>query len=268
MSRKNFYDTIKNSKLDIKIEYKRIYDLFHSDEYLDMSIYDTISSVFLNFPIEFRNRSLSLGDFNKTHGFYFTDFTATLTADDLIDYCEYVTSLCNQLVKNCDYVLDEREVESINLLYDIIESCMDEMGLVSNHIGDIVIYIEKNPAAIAVSENVPGEVGSSIMEYNHRKLQGDTLKKKAILKNLADNIEPEKNQLKNINTTLHNQLFQLMNKFIRHDHSQTSYIETISKNDIEAVYDDIYQMWLLAKLEIYNVDRKQRMAELLNKINS
>ena len=42
----------------------------------------------------------------------------------------------------------------------------------------------------------------------------------------------------------------------------------MSDEEIEAVYDDIYQMWLLAMLELDNVERKSRAKELLGRINS
>ena len=94
-------------------------------------------------------------------------------------------------------------------------------------------------------------------------------KKKAILKLMADDIEVERKKLSSINKTLENQLFQLMNKFIRHDQSQTPYIATMKPQEIEACYDDIYQMWLLAKLEIdHYADRKGRVATLIDKLNN
>lgn len=58
-----------------------------------------------------------------------------------------------------------------------------------------------------------------------------------------------------------------MNKFVRHDHSQTPYIATMKDEEIEAVYDDIYQMWLLAKLEMDQVERGKRVKELLGEMN-
>ena len=42
----------------------------------------------------------------------------------------------------------------------------------------------------------------------------------------------------------------------------------MTDDEIEAVYDDIYQMWLLAQLELDHLDRKNRMKSLLEQINA
>ena len=85
---------------------------------------------------------------------------------------------------------------------------------------------------------------------------------------MADDIENDRKKLSSINKTLENQLYQLMNKFVRHDQSQTSYIATMKPQEIEECYDDIYQMWLLTKLEIdHYTDRKDRVSALLSNIN-
>ena len=41
----------------------------------------------------------------------------------------------------------------------------------------------------------------------------------------------------------------------------------MSTEELENTYDDIYQLWLLAILEIDNVERKQKMKDLLKKVN-
>lgn len=50
---------------------------------------------------------------------------------------------------------------------------------------------------------------------------------------IADNIESERKTLKQVNSTLETQLFQLLNKFVRHDYSQTPYILSMDKKYIE-----------------------------------
>lgn len=60
----------------------------------------------------------------------------------------------------------------------------------------------------------------------------------------------------------------MLQKFIRHNNSDNSYIANMTPQETETAYDDIYQMWLLAKLELANVERNSRIKELLGKINS
>ena len=59
----------------------------------------------------------------------------------------------------------------------------------------------------------------------------------------------------------------MLQKFVRHNNKDNPIIASMSEEEIEAVYDDIYQMWLLAMLELDNVERKKRARELLGRIN-
>lgn len=104
------------------------------------------------------------------------------------------------------------------------------------------------------------------MEYNHHKMKGDLESKLSSLKMMADDIESERKKLQEINNTLANQLFQLLNKFVRHTQSATPYINTMAPDELEDCYDDIYQLWLLAKLELDNLTRKERIVALLEKV--
>lgn len=131
----------------------------------------------------------------------------------------------------------------------------------------MVIFAEKNPVTIAVAETVKEVLAYSLLEYNHYRLKGDLHSKKNILKNMADDIETERKALNNINKSFASDLFQLLNKFIRHNNSENPFISQMSDSELEAVYDEIYQMWLLAKMQLEHVKRKNTVSELINKIN-
>lgn len=270
MARRNFYDIIKNSKFNVESEYERVHHLLHSTDYTEETIYTMIEEAFMEFPESFRGRTISLNDFNKTYGFVFIPFSGLVRIDDFISYCEYIHNLCNQLLCCEDYKLYKEDIDAVEFLLDTIEGAIDELGYISVEKDDVLIYIEKDPAAISVAEIVPEEIAFSVLEYNHYRLKGDLVRKREILRNMADNIEDKsiRGDLKQINGTLESQLYQLLNKFVRHDHSQTPHIATMTDDEIEAVYDDIYQMWLLAQLELDHLDRKNRMKSLLEQINA
>lgn len=59
----------------------------------------------------------------------------------------------------------------------------------------------------------------------------------------------------------------MLQKFVRHNNSDNPYISSLSPKEVEECYDDIYQMWLIAKLEIDNIERKKRVEAVLKKIN-
>lgn len=122
----------------------------------------------------------------------------------------------------------------------------------------VFIYTEKKPEAIAVAEIVDDSLSYKVLEYNHIRMRGNLKGKLSILKLMADDIENKqvRNAIKSINTTFESQLYQLINKFVRHDHSQTQIIADMQDEELEMWYDEIYQMWLLAKLGLDHLDRK------------
>ena len=60
----------------------------------------------------------------------------------------------------------------------------------------------------------------------------------------------------------------MLQKFVRHNNEDNPYIASLSPVALETCYDDIYQMWLLAKLEIDNLERKKRVETVLQNINA
>ena len=132
---------------------------------------------------------------------------------------------------------------------------------------NVYILIPKNQESIAVAEIVDEKIAYMTLEYNHHSMKGDLHRKKTTLKFMADDIEPQRKVLSSINNTLSNNLFQMFQKFVRHNNEENPYIKSLSKEELESIYDDIYQMWLLAKLEIDNLERKNRVIEILKKAN-
>jgi hypothetical protein len=80
---------------------------------------------------------------------------------------------------------------------------------------------------------------------------------------MAADIEPQKNKLLDIDKDFGSQLFRLLNNFIRHNHDEKEYIVNLSKMELEEIYDDTYQMWLLAKLRLDNIERKKEFLKLI-----
>ena len=129
------------------------------------------------------------------------------------------------------------------------------------------ILIPRKQESLAVAEIVDEKLAYSVLEYNHHSLKGNLEKKKAILKLMADDIEPQRKILNGINKTLSDNLVQMLQKFVRHNNEDNPYIKRLSPDALESCYDDIYQMWLLAKLEIDNLERKKRVEIVLQNIN-
>lgn len=267
MSRRNFYEIITSSGINIVNEYNRINLLFESNEH-SMSVKSMIQKSFFAFPKSFKRRTITLEDFDETYGFRKKSQMETITIDDLLARCEYMLNLIAQLQKCFGEMFNDNERYTIKQLNETIRDCIDELGFMIVSKDEFIICVEKDAAAVAVAEILTGQLSFTVLEYNHYRLKGEVAKKQKNLKEMADNIEPERKNLKQVNRTLETQLFELLNKFVRHDHSKTPYIATMDNNQLEEVYDDIYQLWLLAKLEMDNVERRQRMKKLLSEINN
>lgn len=276
MARKNFYDILRASSFNTSAEYDRLHELFYDGIEGHNAIETIIEENYDDLPAHLRGRTISLEDFNRT---YKCSFPINLYAkqnsdqspeDILITFCEYAYNFCDALSPIVLLPSISDESKTIMVFKKRVLDCMDEMGMQLVKCDDVYIFVAKDPGVIAVAETIKPELAVSIFEYHHHSLKGNLAKKKAILKLMADDIEDKKirNSIKSINATLESQLYQLLNKFVRHDHSQTPEITSMSNDELESWYDDIYQMWLLAHLELKHLERKERAAKWLNQVNN
>ena len=106
-------------------------------------------------------------------------------------------------------------------------------------------------------------------------MQGNIEGKKSILLLLGDKLEGQRAKLKQINKTLEDSIFTLLNNLnLRHNNIDTdskeynSFVATMPKKEIESWYDEVYQLCLLAFLEIDNVERARKVKELKQKLDA
>ena len=274
MARRNFYEIINESPLNLPAEYERLRTLYYEGTDLYCPVEYLVERAFEYLPEYLIGRTISLEDFNKTYGF---NFPKTIIADPelhfstteyLFSFCEYVWNFCEALIKHPRLRFDSGDWESIKHLKDKILGCMSDLGHVLIEREKLYIFVPADPAVVSVAEISSPELAVSILEYHHHALKGNLAKKKAILKLLADDIEPCRAALNSINKSFSSTFFQMLQKFVRHNNEDNACISSLSNEEIEAYYDDIYQMWLLAKLELDNVERKKRAKRCLEQINS
>ena len=133
----------------------------------------------------------------------------------------------------------------------------------------ITIFVQKDPTVIAAAELVDDSLAYDVKSYIHRQTKGNLERKKTILKFLADEIEPKRKILNANNLSgLGDLLFQMLQKFARHNNEENERISNMNAEELESCYDDTYQLWLLAMLEIDNIERKRRVKKLLGEINT
>ena len=133
----------------------------------------------------------------------------------------------------------------------------------------ITDFVPKDQAAISVSEIVDSSLSYRVIEYNHHSMKGNLERKKATLIALADKLEAKRVKLKQVNGSLESDLFYLLNNVnVRHNNADQGgknyihFVADMKDDDIEQWYDDIYQMCLLAFLELDHLERKERVKQL------
>lgn len=276
MSRRNFAQVLKEAKVDIRREYDRLYASFYLHKVYNVagrmeSLREYCASQFGLFP--FRGTCVNLDDFDDFYGFSFEKDPEHFDIDYLVSFCEYTYNLAvHSATPNCflpsyPTFIDQRPA----FFVDQVTRVVDTIGYVitqESPVANCIIIVPKEPAAIAVAEISEPHIAYRIVEYNHYSMKGDLARKLNTLRLLADDIEPKRKELKGITGSIENELFQMLDKFVRHNNRDNPFISSMSPKEIEAAYDDIYQMWLLAMLQLDNVGRKKRAKELLGKINA
>ncbi len=223
-----------------------------------------MDNYFLFFDKSLTKRCLSLDDFDEEFGFCFEEQPDDFDIDYLVSFAEYVTNFVFALINTCESHLDNDELFRV---IEHIEGCMEDIGYTKISKENIHIYVEKDPSALSVAEIVDDSLAYSVLQYNHYRLKGDLDRKVDILRAMAHEIENSRGELKSLNNQFTSDFFQLMNKFIRHNNDKDEYISSLSDDELESIYDDIYQMWLYANMMLSQSARKERSAELIKRIN-
>lgn len=271
MKRIPFSQVLKNASVDIKKEYDRLYTLFFLNRFvLNGTKYNLHDYCGLDFDrIHFRGTCISLEDFDKSHNFSFMHYPNEFDIDYLVSFCEYSYNLVT-CTRSSIVIMNAMSFYTQQVL-QVIES----IGYMENPHDGIMDFLPKDQAAISVAEIVDSSLSYRVIEYNHHSMKGDLERKKDVLLVLADKLEPLRNDLKGINKKLESQLFTLLNSInIRHNNSDPDgnyyhqVVAEMTEDEIESWYDDTYQMCLLAFLELEHVERKNRVKQLQDKLNS
>lgn len=257
--RKNFAQILKEKNIDITEEYNKLTLLFAS------RYYNIIQANFRK--IYFRGTCITLDEFDRKHDFDFPFDLTDVSMDLFIRFCEYFYNMVHAMqIAGIEGYYQYSPEFAADLILKIIES----IGYEQVKVDDVIIFVEKSPAATSVAEILPTELSYKIISYNHYSMKGDLEEKKATILQLANLLEAEREQLHNTNKILENDLFYLLNNFnIRHNNTDPKlkgkyrkYVANMSNDELEQWYDETYQMCLLAFLEIEHADRKKKFDQV------
>lgn len=283
--RRNFAQILKDAKIDVKVEYQKLYGMLY-DRSIQVSntswisAYDEFSTYFIAF--HFRGTCLSLDEFNDLHGFHFEKDPTNFNIDHLISLCEYIENLliayqCVPLSYPYGYGNMPTKLIDVQFYLQQISQVIEKIGYMQAKQNDLTIFVEKDPAAIAVAESefIPESLSYRLISYNHYSMKGNLAEKKATLLNLANLLEPQRINLERIDKTFARDLFYAFNNFhIRHNNADPQSpkfkkpIGDLAKEQLEFWYDEVYQMCLLAILRLEHADRKKTFEALKSEIEN
>ena len=272
--RRNIFDILKEN-VNIEVEVETIEELGEEDLIVEGRNYYSLEEFVDEYCIrdwKNRNRCITCEQIRKKIGISSLDMIM-YSEKEILLYLEYMINmiyLVNNHIKNSFFEIEKEYI----YLEENVNGLIDDLGYEPKEFEEKeqVILVEKNSAATAVAEIVEPELAYEVLSYNHHTMKGDIERKQKILKVLADKFEALRPQIKNINGELESNIGFLLNKMnIRHNNLQgkneIQYVKHLSKKELEAWYDETYQMLLLAFLEVDNEDRakkvKQLKAELL-----
>ena len=269
----NRLDLLIHDKKGIRIEIPNgktnIYGSGYDIQYLSLEeFFDT----FMFKTWKARGTCISCEDMRET-----LDLNEILDSDDpsfeeVISFCEYVANLIKlydkvELKEGVHLYKTSVAVAIITNLNSIMDWLNQEMVFFEKE--ERVLITEKNAAVTAVAECVNEELAYQIVKYNHYTLKGDISKKKEILLKLGSELEPKRKQLSSLNGQLETNIFFMLNNLnIRHnnrskkDKNYKEYVAKMKKDKLEEWYDELYQMMLLAMLELEQLERNQKINEL------
>lgn len=269
--RQNFAQILKDAKIDIKVEYQKLYGMLYDrsipvSNTNRISVYDELSTYFIAFC--FRGTCLSLDEFNDLHGFHFEKDPTNFNIDHLISLCEYIENLliayqCVPLSYPYGYGNMPTKLIDVQFYLQQISQVIEKIGYMQAKQNDLTIFVEKDPAAIAVAEGefIPESLSYRLISYNHYSMKGNLAEKKTTLLDLANLLEPQRTNLERIDKTFSSDLFYTFNNFhIRHNNIDllgTKYkkpVGDLSDEQLEYWYDEVYQMCLLAFMRLEHID--------------
>lgn len=137
---------------------------------------------------------------------------------------------------------------------------------------DSVQLIKKDADALATALEVDDiSLSRSILNYMDFRIEDDLDSKKDIIKRLADYLEPERALLKQLNSSLEDQIFYNLNNIhLRHNNqkgkNKKECVANMSKEELLSWYDKTYSLILTAIRLIEFNKNKQEYQDLKKNI--
>lgn len=279
MTRKNIFEILEE-KYDIEEEIRKISNLFNNMKFMKTNplnfqselytIEKLVDDVFSHWKQ--RGSCLNCAEMkDKLHLMQnFSDF------DNIINALEYYSNILYIVEYKIDkpVSLPLRGCEEYKMLLENIDILIDQLHYKKQTFEeeDKVILVPKDPAATAVAEISSKDVAFAILKYHHASLKGQIEEKRKLLLSIANEYEPLLNKpIAGFKEYFDKATNMLNNMNIRHNNksgkNKKELIAQMGDDELESWYDELYQLLLFCVLIKDNKERKDKVDDLLKRIN-
>lgn len=279
MARKNIFEIVSGT-FDLKQELQRIKRLFEEEQPIyafGKGCYYSVRGYVKAYGFyqwSNRGRCIDADDFLALLGYEKLWETASRNIQDFFTLIEIIYNFCC-IVKlarhNLSVSVDGDNEQHFAILEKTLDECLAHYNYKGKYFYELeqLIVIEDRPEATAVAEIVEDEISFKVLRYNHYLLKGDLKSKKDILLAMGLDLEPRRKEIQIVNNDLEDGIFYILNNLhLRHNNKSAGdkhykpAVENMDDTTLEKWYDELYQMMLLAYLQLDQVERNKKMKAL------
>ena len=271
MSRKNFYELLKEMKFDAHSEYHTLYELFTKEKccgagFLSCPLIEYVNDYFRELPVRgtFIDVKIMMAKLGIIDGHS--------TLNGLFLFCEFLIA-----VLPADKLLDSGASKQALTIVENITTILEKTNHMLLDKGDSqYIIVEKSKEASQAAELIEEtSVAIEVLEYNLYALKGNLTRKRQILNDIANYVEPilksRKFQGTAYNSVASNAGFFLNMFHIRHNNKEGAkaqdYIVGLNDSQLEVWYDKIYNVLLSVIILDKQIDIDSELSELKKNYN-
>ena len=191
------------------------------------------------------------------------------TKNEILTYLQYTLNIAELCRRN--FNADETrgydfDLRNYTVLLSRIRELLARLKYDVKYISDkeVIYLVTKDVAMDAVAETSQDPAIDAIIEYNSYSVSGNLERKKSILNAMGDTIESYTDNRSPGNVRLFSNIeFMLYNFNIRNNNmdgdDKVDHVAAMSKEELEAWYDETYQLMLLRILQHNNEERMKRI---------
>lgn len=277
----HFFDLLARVAVDPTIELRKLYDLFSRKEFF-VDIYLITLEKYINSRVfsklSFRGTFIDLNDMLTTLKLSEEELLGPplrkkVPLKKLFLFCEFLLALFTEgatELRSNDSAWNQATliIANINTIVDRTNHTLHDIGTENR---PRYIIVENNKLVSQACEFITEQpVALAMIEYNHHALKGNTVKKRQILTELVNYVEPIKNSnilRENGYAQLQSDVGFVINNFhIRHNNktgtNAKEYISALPDDELEKWYDKAYNLMLSVIVEAQNIRTHHEIEQL------